>query len=94
MTIFTKAFWAYAGERAFKTIAQVAISLLTVGGIAGVLDVAWVPLVSAVALAGLISVLTSSVAYTPAAIVAPAFVLVATAQTPAVTTPTVPLVGE
>jgi hypothetical protein len=65
MTIFSRAFWAYAGERAIKTIAQAAIAALTVGGITGVLDVAWIPLASGVALAGIISVLTSLVAYTP-----------------------------
>jgi hypothetical protein len=65
MTIFTLAFWAYAGERATKTVAQTAIALLTVGGIAGVLDVAWVGVASAVALSGVVSVLTSVLAYTP-----------------------------
>ena len=65
MTIFTKAFWAYAGERASKTVAQTAIALLTVGGISGVLDVAWVGLASAVALSGIVSVLTSLLAYSP-----------------------------
>jgi len=63
MTIFTKPFWAYAGERAVKTVAQTGITLLTVGGIAGVLDVAWVPLASAVALSGVLSVLTSVLGY-------------------------------
>ena len=66
MTILTKAFWTYAGERATKTVAQTAIALLTVGGISGVLDVAWVGLASAVALSGIVSVLTSLLAYTPA----------------------------
>lgn len=66
MTILTRAFWAYAGERATKTVAQTAIALLTVGGVTGVLDVAWVGLASAVALSGVVSVLTSVLAYTPA----------------------------
>ena len=65
MTIFTRAFWTYAGERATKTVAQTAIALLTVGGISGVLDVAWVGLASAVALSGIVSVLTSLLAYSP-----------------------------
>lgn len=65
MTIFTRAFWAYAGERATKTVAQTAIALLTVGGISGVLDVAWVGIGSAVALSGIVSVLTSLLAYSP-----------------------------
>lgn len=94
MSIFTKAFWSYAGERALKTVAQTAISLLTIGGIAGVLDVAWIPLASAVALAGIISILTSLTAYTPTGIVVPSTVLVGTAETPEQTTPTAPLVGE
>lgn len=63
MKIFTRSFWSYAGERAIKTVAQTAIAALTVGGIAGVLDVAWVPLASGVALAGIVSVLTSILAY-------------------------------
>ena len=65
MTIFTRAFWTYAGERATKTVAQTAIALLTVGGISGVLDVAWVGIGSAVALSGIVSVLTSLLAYSP-----------------------------
>ena len=64
MKIFTRAFWSYAGERAVKTVAQTAIAALTVGGVTGVLDVAWVPLASGVALAGLVSVLTSVLSYT------------------------------
>lgn len=93
MNIFTRAFWSYAGERAIKTVAQTAISALAIGGITGVLDVAWIPLASGVALAGIISVLTSVLSYTPAAIVTHASVLVATAPTAEVTTPTVPLEG-
>ena len=65
MTILTKAFWNYAGERASKTVAQTAIALLTVGGISGVLNVAWVGLASSVALSGIVSVLTSLLAYSP-----------------------------
>jgi len=71
MYIFTRAFWAYAGERAIKTVAQTALALLGVGTLTGILAVAWVPLVSAVALAGLISVLTSVVAYAPATVLVP-----------------------
>jgi len=65
MIIFTRAFWTYAGERATKTVAQTAIALLTVGSVTGVLDVAWVGLASAVALSGIVSVLTSALAYSP-----------------------------
>ena len=63
MTILTKAFWSYTADRAIKTVAQTAIAALTVGGITGVLDVAWIPLGSAVVLAGLLSVLTSVISY-------------------------------
>lgn len=65
MYIFTRAFWAYAGERALKTFAQTAIAGLAVTSVTGILDVAWVPLASAVGLASLLSVLTAIVAYTP-----------------------------
>lgn len=65
MNIFTKAFWSYAGERAIKTVAQTAIAALTVGGVTGVLDVAWPSLASGVALAGIVSILTSVLAYKP-----------------------------
>jgi hypothetical protein len=64
MPIFTKAFWSYAGERALKTVAQTAISLLTVAGVTGVLDVTWIPVASAVALSGILSILTSVTSYT------------------------------
>lgn len=54
-------FWKAALERAFKTVAQTALSVLTIGGITGILDVALVPLLSASGLAGVISILTSIV---------------------------------
>jgi len=63
MTIFTRAFWKYAGERAIKTIAQTAIALLSVSSVTGVLDVVWIGVASAVALAGILSVLTSVTTY-------------------------------
>lgn len=63
MFIFTKAFWAYAGERAIKTVAQTGIAGLTVTGVTGVLDVAWVAVASASALAGIVSLLTSTITY-------------------------------
>ena len=46
-----------AGIRAVKTIAQTAVSMLTVGQ--AVLDVNWVNLLSVSAVAGVISMLTS-----------------------------------
>lgn len=63
MTLFTKKFWSYAGERAVKTVVQVSLATLTAGGVAGILAVAWLPLASTVALAGIVSVLTSYLVY-------------------------------
>lgn len=65
MFIFTKAFWAYAGERAIKTVAQTALAGLTITGVSGILDVAWGVVASTAALAGVVSVLTSLIGYTP-----------------------------
>lgn len=65
MTIFKKAFWDYALERATKTVVQATITALTVGSVTGILQVAWIPLASAVALAGLMSLLTSVLAFSP-----------------------------
>lgn len=65
MSIFTKAFWRYAGERALKTVAQTAIAGLTVTGVSGILDVAWVAVASTAGLAGVVSLLTSLVNYDP-----------------------------
>lgn len=56
-------YWAYAGERAIKTVAQTAIATLTAAGVVGVLEVDVVQLFSVSALAGLMSLLTSVLAY-------------------------------
>jgi len=58
MYIFTKTFWAYAGERAIKTVAQAAIAVLGTGA-TGILAIDWQGVVSVSLMAGLISVLTS-----------------------------------
>ncbi len=50
-------FWKAALVRAIKTIAQTAVSMLTVGQ--AVLDVDWLNVISVSAVAGLISLLTS-----------------------------------
>ena len=50
-------FWKAAIVRAIKTIAQTAVSMLTVGQ--AVLDVDWLNVISVSAVAGLISLLTS-----------------------------------
>lgn len=68
MIILTRKFWSYAGERATKTVVQTFLAALTAGAVGGILAVAWVPLLSAVVLAGVISVLTSYLAYTPATV--------------------------
>lgn len=57
-----KAYIDYAGERAVKTVAQTAIATIGVG-VAGVLDVDWVNVLSVSALAGIMSLLTSVLVY-------------------------------
>lgn len=54
MTTWTRA----AAIRAIKTAAQTAVALLTTGAV-GILDVDWLAVLSASALAGIVSVLTS-----------------------------------
>jgi len=63
MTIFTKAFWRYAGERAVKTFAQALLGVLTGTQIAGVGSVGWLAALSMAGIATLVSVLTSVTAY-------------------------------
>jgi hypothetical protein len=60
MGLTSKKFWADAAERAVKTVAQTALSLLTIQG-AGLGTLATKAFVSAVLLAGVISLLTSVV---------------------------------
>jgi tRNA A37 threonylcarbamoyladenosine dehydratase len=55
-------YFRFAGERAVKTIAQVAIATIGVGAV-GILDVDWVQVVSVSALAGIMSLLTSVLTY-------------------------------
>lgn len=52
-----KDFWKASAIRAIKTIAQTAVSMLTVGQ--AVLDVDWLNVISVSAVAGVISILTS-----------------------------------
>lgn len=56
--LIERSFWSDAFERAVKTVAQTAVSLL-VAGSSGLLDVDWVQVGSVAGLAGLVSVLTS-----------------------------------
>lgn len=60
MTILSREFWSYAGERAIKTFAQTAIATLG-GGSIGVLDIDWVGVSSVSAGAAILSILTSIV---------------------------------
>jgi hypothetical protein len=52
----------YSVERALKTVAQVAIASIGATAV-GVLDVAWVQVLSVSALAGIMSLLTSVLTY-------------------------------
>lgn len=66
-----RGFWDYAGERAIKTVAQTALAVIAAQGVGdfagldmGVLSLDWVNLLSVSALAGLMSILTSVIAFT------------------------------
>lgn len=56
-SVNTKKWFKAAGVRAVKTMAQTALSMLTVGQ--AVMEVNWVNVVSVTATAGIISILTS-----------------------------------
>lgn len=53
-----KLWWRAAGRRALKTVAQTAVSMLTVNA-TGILDADWVAVLSASAMSGLVSLLMS-----------------------------------
>jgi hypothetical protein len=57
-----KNYFDFAGERAVKTVAQVAIATIGVNAV-GLLDVDWVQVLSVSALAGVMSLLTSVLTY-------------------------------
>lgn len=57
MTVFTKQWFKAAVIRAIKTVAQTAVSMLTVGQL--FTDVDWVGIASISLVAGIISILTS-----------------------------------
>ena len=61
-----KNYFDFAGERAVKTLAQVALATIGVNA-AGLLDVDWVQVLSVSALAGVMSLLTSVLTYDKAA---------------------------
>lgn len=56
------AYWNFAGERALKTCAQVALATIGVTA-AGIMEVDWLQVLSVSALAGIMSLLTSVLTY-------------------------------
>lgn len=60
MTVLSREFWSFAGERAIKTFSQAAIATLG-GGSIGLLAVDWVGVFSVSAGAAVLSILTSVV---------------------------------
>ena len=58
-----KKYWAYSGERAIKTVAQTAIATITASGVIGILQIDVIQFLSVSALSGLMSLLTSVLAY-------------------------------
>lgn len=63
MFLFTKDFWAYAFERAVKTVAQAAIALITAEAFGLFNGEAWLNVASVAGMAGIVSVLMSLTAY-------------------------------
>lgn len=57
-----RTYFNFAGERAVKTVAQVAIATIGVNAV-GILDVDWAQVASVSALAGIMSLLTSVLTY-------------------------------
>ena len=55
--VFTSRWWAAAGVRAVKTVAQTAVATIGTAAVLG--EVNWLTVVSAAALAGVLSLLTS-----------------------------------
>ena len=55
-------YFSFAGERAVKTVAQVAIATIGVNAV-GLLDVDWVQVLSVASRAGVMSLLTSVLTY-------------------------------
>lgn len=58
MSIYSADFWSAAAERAIKTVAQTAASLIVAGGF-GLLDADWIAVASVSGMAGVVSLLTS-----------------------------------
>jgi hypothetical protein len=58
-----QAYWAFAGERAVKTVAQTAIAIITASAALSLLEVDFAQVVGVAGLAGLMSLLTSVLTY-------------------------------
>jgi hypothetical protein len=58
MSLLSREFWAFSGERAIKTFAQAALATLGTGTV-GLLTIDWVNLLSISGGAALLSILTS-----------------------------------
>ncbi len=63
MSVFSRKFWEFAGERAIKTVAQSAVAFLG-GGTVGLFAIDYYSLASVSLGAGLLSVLTSIITKT------------------------------
>lgn len=58
-----KAYWAYAGERAIKTVAQSMLATITASAALSLVDVNFDQVLGIAGLAGLMSLLTSVLTY-------------------------------
>jgi len=58
-----RAFHEYATERALKTVAQTALAMITASAAISVVEVDWIQVIGVAALAGVMSLLTSVLAY-------------------------------
>jgi hypothetical protein len=56
-------YWAFAGERAIKTVAQTVIAMITASAALSLFDVDFVQVAGVAGLAGLMSLLTSVLTY-------------------------------
>lgn len=56
-------YWAFAGERAVKTMAQTALAMITAAGALSLFDVDFTQVIGVAGLAGLMSLLTSVLTY-------------------------------
>ena len=85
MSLFSRAFWAFAFERAVKTVAQSGLSVIGANSL-GIVAVDWRGIGSVAALAGLVSVLTSLTSFSGGG----AAVVLSSLPTPAAAPPATP----